>query len=354
MTKKTCGALTSGGTESILMAVKAYRDYYRKEHPEMIVPVTAHAAFDKAAEYFGIKIIHIPIDDDMKCDIALVKNAITSNTIMIAGSAPQYPHGIIDDIEAMSQLAENHGIGFHTDACLGGFFLPWVKDKFPIPDFDFILPGVTSISCDTHKYGYASKGTSVILFRKPELRRSMYFVHDSWIGGVYASATMAGSRSGGLIACCWASLVAMGEDKYTSIASEIFDTVQEIKSGIRDIIDLKLHGDSYSPVVAFGINSNRNSSLNIYMINDAMKEYGWMLNPLMNPSGVHLCVTKMHIGKGRVFINDLRNSIENVKLNPTKYKTGSTVMYGMASSFPDRSVISDVAKIYLDTTLEVL
>jgi glutamate/tyrosine decarboxylase-like PLP-dependent enzyme len=166
--QEVCGVVTSGGTESILLAMKAYRDWARAEkgirHPVMIVPVTAHAAFDKAAECFDIKIKHVPVNGRFEADVEATTKAITDDTIVVVGSAPCFPHGMIDPIKEMSELARSRGIGFHTDACLGGFMLPWAERLgYPVPPFDFRLPGVTSMSADTHKYGYASKGTSVVL-----------------------------------------------------------------------------------------------------------------------------------------------------------------------------------------------
>jgi glutamate/tyrosine decarboxylase-like PLP-dependent enzyme len=162
------GTVSSGGTESIMLAMKTYRDWTRDKkgitEPEMIVPTTAHAAFDKASQYFNIKMIRIPVGPDFRADLDATKAAISPNTIVIVGSAPPFPHGIIDPIQELSELALSHGIGFHTDACLGGFFTARAeKLGYPVPPFDFRLPGVTSMSADTHKYGYAAKGTSVVL-----------------------------------------------------------------------------------------------------------------------------------------------------------------------------------------------
>ena len=188
--EEVCGSVTSGGTESIIMAMKAYRDRARLERgvrrPEMIVPVTAHAAFDKAAQYFNIKIIKVPVDGNYRADVTAVKKAISRRTILIAGSAPTFPHGMIDPIEEMSELARKRNIGFHTDACLGGFLLPWAEELgYPVPPFDFRLPGVTSLSADTHKYGYAAKGTSVVLYRDRDLRHYQFFKTGDWPGGLY-------------------------------------------------------------------------------------------------------------------------------------------------------------------------
>jgi len=343
------GAVTSGGTESILMAVKAHKEFYSHiEHPEVIVPVTAHAAFDKAGNYFGVKMVHIPMDKDGKVDIGAVRRAITKNTIMLVGSAPNYPHGIVDPISELAALAQEHGIGMHVDCCLGGFILPWVVKHAngKIPEFDFQVPGVTSISCDTHKYGYSTKGTSVILFRNEKLRRHMFFVVTDWPGGVYASPTMAGSRPGGLIACCWASLIALGQDGFTKLSVGIYNSAQAFKEGLKSIPHLEPTYDSYSHVIAF-----QSKDLDIFKVSEAMSRKGWHLNNLQRPSSCHLCFTANQIGKEQQILKDLRESVEEVVKNPAAFKDGAAVLYGTAASLPDRSLIRDFALDYVDATL---
>jgi len=226
-TDRTCGAITSGGTESILMAMKAYREEGKKKgilYPEVIIPITAHAAFWKAANYFGMTLRELEVNDtDFKVDPKEVEKLVNKNTVAIVGSAPNYPNGSIDPIEELGAIAFKYGIGLHVDCCLGGFFLPFAKkDKSnEIPPFDFSVKGVTSISADTHKYGFATKGTSVILFASKELKQNMYFLATGWTGGIYASPTIAGSRPGGVVASCWASLIHLGENGYTEINEKI-------------------------------------------------------------------------------------------------------------------------------------
>ncbi|KAJ1948132.1 Dihydrosphingosine phosphate lyase, partial [Linderina pennispora] len=201
-----CGTTTSGGTESIIMAVRAHLVWAREERgitdPNIVVPVTIHAAFDKAAEYFRIGITHVPVDPTTgQADLRAMRRAIDSNTIMIAGSSANYPHGVADDLKAMSEMAIKYKIGFHVDSCLGSFIMPFLKEAgFPEVPCDFRLPGVTSISCDTHKYGFAPKGTSVVMYRNEHIRRYQYFSIATWPGGIYASPTIAGSRCGAVIA----------------------------------------------------------------------------------------------------------------------------------------------------------
>ena len=195
------GTVNSGGTESILLAMKAYRDFARERRgiaePEIVAPVTAHAAFDKAARYFDMPLVRVPVDDAFKADLGAVSDAVTERTAVVVGSAPTFPHGVIDPIRELATLAAEHGAGCHVDACLGGFIVPWAERLgYPVPPFDFRLPGVTSMSADTHKYGYAAKGSSVVLYRGKELRQFQYYTTADWPGGLYMSPTFAGSRQG--------------------------------------------------------------------------------------------------------------------------------------------------------------
>ena len=280
------GTVSSGGTESILLAMKTYRDWGRAEKwitkPEMIVPTTAHAAFDKASQFFNIKAVRVPVGADFRADVEATRAAITKNTVVIVGSAPPFPHGIVDPIEELSELAREHNIGFHTDACLGGFVLPWAeKLGYPVPPFDFRLPGVTSMSADTHKYGYAAKGTSVVLYRGNELRRHQYYMIADWPGGLYLSPTLAGSRPGALSAACWAALISIGEKGYLEATRRILETADLLKKAIGDIPELYVFGD---PLFNVAFSSRE---LDIYAVSDQMGKRGWGLNGLQHPPCVH-------------------------------------------------------------------
>ena len=346
--EEICGTLTSGGTESILLAMKTYRDYARDRKgitkPEMIVPVTAHAAFDKAAQYFGIDIIHVPVGEDYRADIAATEQAITDHTIVVVGSAPQFPYGLVDPIAELSELARARGIGFHTDACLGGFLLPWAeKLGYDVPPFDFRLRGVTSISADTHKYGYAPKGTSVILYRGHELRHYQYFTATDWPGGLYCSPSVAGSRPGALSAACWAALVSIGEQGYLDATRRILETAAKIKSGIAALPEFYVIGDPLF-VIAFG-----SEEVDVYKVMDTMAARGWSLNGLHRPACLHLCVTLRHAepGVAERFLEDLKASVAYVKSNPSM-KGAMAPVYGMANTLPDRTVVAGALKDYMD------
>ncbi|MEW6231742.1 MAG: aminotransferase class V-fold PLP-dependent enzyme [Chloroflexota bacterium] len=345
--RRVCGTVSSGGTESILLAMKAYRDWARERKgitdPEAVVSITAHAAFEKAAQYFGIRLIRIPLDSDYKADIAAVRPAITKNTIVIVGSAPAFPHGTIDPIAELAALAHEHNVGCHVDACLGGFVLPWAERMgYPVPVFDFRLPGVTSISADTHKYGYAAKGTSVILYRGPELLRHQYFATADWPGGLYFSPTFAGSRPGALSAACWASLVSMGEEGYMGATRRILETARTIKEGIREIPELQVLGDPLW-VIAFA-----SDQLNIYQVMENMRSRGWSLNGLHKPAAVHIAVTLRHTqpGVAERFLSDLRAAVAEAKEHPEEL-TGMAPMYGMAAQLPS-SMVNEILKSCID------
>ncbi len=348
-----CGSVSAGGTESILLAMKTYRDRARTvrgiRRPEMITGVTAHAAFDKAAGYFNIKRRVVPIDANYRMDVRAVKKAINANTIVIVGSAPTFPHGVIDPIEELSELARARGIGFHTDACLGGFVLPWAeKLGYAVPPFDFRLPGVTSMSADTHKFGFAAKGTSVVLYRGIELRHHQYYTVTDWPGGLYFSPTFAGSRPGALSATCWAALVSMGEQGYLDAARAILKTADEIKKGIGAIDDLQVMGDSLF-VIAM-----KSDTLDIYRVMDFLTKRHWNLNGLHKPACMHICVTLRHTqpGVARRFLKDLRDAVAFVKANPSD-KGGLAPVYGMAATLPVRSLVGDLLKKYMDLLYKV-
>ncbi len=352
-TENVCGTVTSGGTESILVAIKSYRDKAREERgvtePEMIVATTAHAAFDKAAQYFNIKQIKIPVKDDFTMDVEAARRAVSNNTIVIVGSAPTFPHGAFDDIKALSDIALKNEIGFHTDCCLGGFIVPFAeKLGYKVPVVDFRLPGVTSMSVDTHKYGYAAKGTSVVLYRDEELRHWQFYTTTEWPGGLYFSPTLAGSRPGALSAACWAALLTMGEDGYLRATKAIVETADKIKAELKNIPEIKLMGN---PLWILAMQSD---TLNIYEVLDQMTQKHWNLNGLHKPACFHIGLTLRHTqpGVAERFIQDLKDSVAYVKANPGS-KEGLAPVYGLAASLPFRGVVSDILKKYLDVVYKV-
>ena len=343
-----CGSVTSGGSESILLAMKTYRDWARETKgitaPEIVLPVSAHAAFHKAAQYFGLETKVVPLDADFRADLSATAAAITPNTIALIGSAINFPYGTIDAIDALGKLAESHGIGLHIDGCLGGYFLPWAeKLGQPVPPFDFRVPGVMSMSCDTHKYGYAPKGTSVVLYRGQELRRYQYFTIADWPGGLYYSPTFSGSRPGGLSAACWAALVSMGESGYLAATEKILDAVAVMRRGIAEIPELRILGQ---PIGAFAFGSD---SLNVYLVLDQMSAKGWALTGLLNPAAIHVSPTLRQTTPGvpERFVDDLKAAVETVKRSPD-IEGGMAPIYGLAASIPDRSIVHAMLKQVMD------
>jgi glutamate/tyrosine decarboxylase-like PLP-dependent enzyme len=340
------GVVSSGGTESILLAVKAHRDHAAIERPQMVLPVTAHAAFDKAAHCLGVEAVKVPVDAAMRAQVEAVAAAITERTVLVVGSAPSFPHGAIDPIDALSELARERGIGFHTDACLGGFLLPFAERLgYAVPTFDFRLPGVTSISADTHKYGYAAKGTSVVLYRGEELRHAQYFAFSDWPGGLYMTPTFAGSRPGALSAACWAAMVSIGEHGYLDAARRILEAASTIRRGIEAVDGLRVLGDPLF-CIAFATEPDE---LAVYRIMDAMTARGWSLNGLHRPPALHICVTLRHAepSVARRFVDDLRASAREVAATPAP-EGGMAPIYGMAAQLPDRAMVEDMERAFID------
>ncbi|KAI4112372.1 MAG: hypothetical protein LQ345_006469 [Seirophora villosa] len=359
------GVATSGGTESILMACLSARQKGYTERgvtePEMVIPDTAHAAFHKAGAYFKIK-VHLVACPPPTYTVSTkaVSRLINSNTILLVGSAPNFPHGIIDDIAALSRLALRRRLPLHVDCCLGSFLVPFLsRAGFPTQPFDFTLKGVTSISCDTHKYGFAPKGNSTLLYRTAALRTYQYFVSPDWSGGVYGSIGIAGSRPGALIASCWASMMSVGEKGYIDACHSIVGTAKKLESairahpGLKD--DLKVMGKPLVSVVAFD-----SQTLNIYDIADSMSAKGWHLNALQNPPGMHVAVTLPIVKVVDQLIEDLVTVVEDekekerVRVVEGKGKKGqaqgdAAALYGVAGSLPDKSVVVQLAGGFLDT-----
>ncbi|XP_048419427.1 sphingosine-1-phosphate lyase 1 [Stegostoma tigrinum] len=347
---ESCGTVTSGGTESILMACKAYRDLGAErgvKYPEIVAPISAHAAFDKAAQYFGMKIVHVELDKrSMQVDVKAMKKAISRNTVMLVCSVPQFPHGIMDPVEQVAKLALDYDIPLHVDACLGGFLIVFMeKAGYSLPPFDFRVKGVTSISADTHKYGYAPKGSSVVLYSNKKYRHYQFFVAPDWQGGIYASPTIAGSRPGGIIAACWATMMYMGEDGYIKATKKIIDTARHIEAQLRKIKEIFIFGKPEVSVVAIG-----SQIFDIFRLSNAMTSKGWNLNTLQFPSSIHICVTLLHTKDGVAdqFVEDLRESVAEIMKNPDEKTTGRGAIYGMAQSIPDRTLVTEISHGFLD------
>jgi glutamate/tyrosine decarboxylase-like PLP-dependent enzyme len=306
------GLTTTGGTGSILHAVLAYRDHAAATRgvtrPNFVMPETGHPAFTKACHLFGIERREAPIDPDTTLvDLEAVADLIDDQTIAIMGSACNYPYGTIDPITELGELALANGVGLHVDGCLGGFILPFGQELgYDIPLFDFRVPGVTSISADTHKYGYAFKGSSTLLFRDKALRNSQYFFVPGWTGGKYMSPGIEGSRSGGLLAATWAAMVQLGHAGYRGYAERIFATADRMKEAVLSHSELRLMG---TPTFCFSFTSD---VFDIYHVNDFMKQRGWRFNGQQYPNAIHMAVTRPQTqdGVAEAFADDLAGAVE--------------------------------------------
>ncbi|KAG8965712.1 hypothetical protein FRC03_000252 [Tulasnella sp. 419] len=347
------GSTTSGGTESIVMSCKTHRDWARDvkgiTEPEMIIPASAHPAFDKGSHYLGIKIHHIPVHPiTRKVDVRRLARAINRNTIMIVGSVINFPDGNMDDIVALAKLAKRYGVGLHVDCCLGSFIVPFLEEAgFPIAPFDFRVDGVTAISCDTHKYGFAPKGSSVIMYRDSELRKYQYYVYPDWAGGVYASPSLAGSRPGSLIAGAWATMQYMGYSGYLASCRSIVTCAKTIESAIRsDFPDLFILGDPVASVVAFG---SQSPSINIMEVGDIMSTKGWHLNALNNPPALHIACTRLTTAMTEQFIADLQDAVRDAR-GKAAGKGTMVSLYGLGVSSPaGPNLVTRIATAFLDT-----
>jgi glutamate/tyrosine decarboxylase-like PLP-dependent enzyme len=339
--KDVCGVVTSGGTESCLMAVKTYRDMARDKrrvkHPEMIMPETAHVAWFKASEYFGVKIRLVPLLDDLTPNLKKLKRMINRNTVMILGSAPEYPHGTIDPIEAMGEIAQKRKIPLHVDACVGGFILPFMEmNGEELPLWDYRVPGVTSISADIHKYGYAAKGASTITYRNLDYLRYQMFVYQDWPGGVFASSALLGTRPGGAYAAAWGVLQYFGKSGYRALARDTLEAVNRLKAGVENIPELEVMGNPQGPLFAY---KSISPDLNIYAVGDQMDAMGWQVNRNQFPSGLHAMVTAQHLQVVDQYLADLEKAVEIVKANPELAGQGGAATYGMLAHVPLRGMV---------------
>ena len=344
------GSMTSGGTESIFMAMNTARQWARKHRPEIakpkiVAPVTAHPAFIKSAHYLDMQIEFTPLRDDWRADPEAMKAAIDENTVILVGSAICYPYGVVDPIEEIAALAEEQGILMHVDACLGGFMLPFVsKLGYEVPIWDFRARGVTSISADVHKYGYAAKGASTVTYRDAELRKLQFYAYPDWPGGIYVTPTMAGARPGGAVAAAWAVMHHLGEEGYVKLAKVAMDATNRIRVGIESIDGLRVMGNPQMTVLAFD-----SSEVDMFTVGSKMDARGWHLDRNQFPSALHIMVTPAHAEVADQLIDDLRLAVEEARKEPAGAAEGMAAIYGAAAAMPDRGAVSDFAIGFMDS-----
>ena len=313
--KDSAGFMTSGGTESILMVVKAARDQFATTNglinPNIVLPTSAHAAFEKACHYFGVESRRSEVGPDWRADIDAMERLIDSNTILLVASAPQYPQGVIDDVTSIAALAMNHGVNCHVDACMGGVTLAYLeKLGHAIQPWNLGVPGVTSISVDLHKYGYTSKGASVVMYRNRMLRSHQGFFTDNWLGGMYASSGVLGTKSGGAIASAWAVLCHLGDDGYTKLTDHARQATEQLANHITAHEHLVLRGFPDSTLISFGAIDP--SALNVFAVADDLRTRGWYVDRQTPPDSLHCTVSAVHRNTMTAFIVDLDASINTV------------------------------------------
>ncbi len=310
------GSFTSGGTESIMLAVKAARDMAREKRPkvsapEMVVPLTAHAAFHKAAHYLGLKVKTADVDPDTyKTRPDAIREAITENTVLLVASAPSYAHGVVDPVPEIGAIAQDQGIPLHVDACMGGFLLPfWRRLGARVTEFDFSVPGVTSISMDFHKYAFAAKGASVVLYRNKNLRRHQIFACSGWTGYTVINPTIQSSRSGGPLAATWAMLNFLGEEGYLRLSGELMQATAKVVKGVNEIAGLKVLGEPEFCILGVAA-----EGADVFEVVDEMKSRGWHVQAQFGrghcPANFHLTILPPNLGVIDEMLSDLAHSVE--------------------------------------------
>lgn len=349
--EQVAGTMTSGGTESILLALYTYREWGRKAKrgcKEVIAPATIHPAFEKAAHILGLEIKKVPVGKDGKADVDAMKRKISSKTLLLAASAPSYPHGLLDPIPSISNLAQEHQLPFHVDACIGGFMLPWVERLRPelVHPWDFRLPGVTSISADTHKFAYGAKGSSVLLYRSMSYLRHQFFITTDWAGGIYASATLLGSRSGGPIAAAWAAMNSLGQQRYLKLANEVMQGVDQLREVIQDTAELELVGSPCMNILAF---KTRKEQPDIFVVADALAAKGWYVDRQQRPNCIHVTVMPQNLPVMEDYISDVLEAVDFAKANPKAKAEGNAALYGLMARIPFRGVVAQNVRKMFET-----
>lgn len=322
------GFMTSGGTESILLAVKAARERGRKEkgisNPNVVLPTSAHAAFEKASYYFGLESRRVAVRADWRADVSAMDAAIDDNTVLLVGSAPQYPQGVIDPIEDIATIAKARDINCHVDGCMGGVVLAYMaRLGHKIPPWNFAVPGVTSISVDLHKFGYTSKGASVIMYRNKKLRSYQTYATDNWLGGAYGSSGVLGTKGGGAMAAAWAVMHYLGDDGYMRVTAAARRACEELAAVIDATPELELRAHPDTTLLAFGATDI--AALDVYAVADGLWRRGWYVDRQGPPPSLHCTVNAVHDGKIAAFADDLRAVIDEVK---TTNAAGAQGAYG--------------------------
>lgn len=305
------GKLTSGGTESLFLAVQVARDHARDERgiaaPTIVVPETAHPAFAKACHYLDVDELRVPVGADGRADVAATAAAVDERTALVVGSAPCYPFGVVDPIPELAALAGERRVLCHVDGCLGGWLLPFLERLGePVPPWDFRVEGVTSLSADVHKYGWCFKGASLLLHRDEDLLRRQYFLYDGWPGGLYGSATTAGTRPAAPIAAAWATVNHLGLDGYLRLADQVRTAAARFRAGVEAIDGLQVTGDPVPGVMEIGVAPGEDG-IDIAAVGDVMDDRGWHLD--RQQGGLHAIISPSHIAVADEFLADLAGAV---------------------------------------------
>ena len=304
------GSMTSGGTESILMSMLVARERAKArgvEQPQILAPISAHPAYAKAAHYFGLEVVRVPLDADFRADVGAAARMIGPRTAVVVASAFCYPYGVMDPVADLAALAAEHGAGCHVDACIGGFVLPFLERLgHDVPPWDFRVPGVTEISADVHKYGYVPKGASVVLHRDDDWFGHQAFLFDQWPAGLYGSPAMAGARPAAPIATAWAVMSHLGVDGYTEIVRDLMATVAKVRTAVDAMPDVEIVGDPVGPVLAL-----RSDTIDLYAVGDVMDDRGWNLNRNTDPPGLHVMLSPAHGAVADALLADLADAVAN-------------------------------------------
>ena len=327
-TPQSAGFMTSGGTESILMAVKAARDRLLAlrgiRNPNMVLPTSAHAAFAKAGAYFGVEVRRVAVQPDWRANVVAMRDVTDENTVLIVGSAPQYPQGVVDDIVGIAKIAIDFDINCHVDACMGGVTLAYLARLGEnITPWNLQVPGVSSISVDLHKFGYTSKGASVIIYATKHLRSFQGFITDDWLGGFYGSSGVLGTKSGGSMASAWAVMHFLGDDGYLRLTRQAREATLQLADFVRESQDLVLRAEPESTLLCFGARDP--SALNIFAVADELSKRGWYVDRQTPPDSLHCTVNAIHHDKIDWFTKDLH---ECVAISLGQQSSGSVGTYG--------------------------
>lgn len=345
--EKTVGVMSTGGTESILLAMFCYRQRARTLHPhntrpEVVLPVTIHPAFDKAAELFGLLLRKAPVDDSRSVIPEEMEKLINEHTILIAASSPSYPNGAMDPIPRIAEIAVRHHLPFHVDACVGGFMLPWVeKLGYPVPSWDYRVDGVCSISADVHKFGFGAKGASTLTYRSIDYLKHQFVVTTDYPGGIYISPTLLGTRAGGPIAAAWAGMRHLGENGYMALAQTLMDGVLKLQNGFNAIPGIVVVGKPVMNLISY---TTRDSQPDIFVVADQLEEKGWMVERQQFPDSIHLTVLPTNVVVIDQYLADLKEAVAYAGAHPEATAKGNAAIYGLMARLPFRGMVEKSVK----------